>query len=97
MHERYFFAADVLSIVLAYYSPKYVFVPIVIGLSSLTGYIPELIRNEINNQEYKEILNRILIVLKIESIGLLAVIIKLSVDFAKDAKRKSNIHLIAKS
>jgi len=97
MHERYFFAADVLSIVLAYYWPKYVFVPIVVGLSSLTGYIPELIRNEINNQEYKEILNRILFVLKIESIELLTVIIKLSVDFVKNAKRKANIHFIAKS
>jgi Gpi18-like mannosyltransferase len=90
MHERYFFAADVISIVLAYYSPKYIFVPIVVGLSSLTGYIPELIRNEISNQEYKEILKQILLVLKIESVGILTIIVKLTIDFFKNTKRKVN-------
>ncbi|MDP4182521.1 MAG: hypothetical protein Q8942_15710 [Bacillota bacterium] len=88
MHERYFFAADVISIVFVYYSPRFIFLPIVLWLSSLTGYIPELIRNELNKEEYQRVLKHILFVLKIESLGLLAIIIKLSVDFIKNPRCK---------
>jgi Gpi18-like mannosyltransferase len=42
MHERYFFAADVLSIVFAFYYPRFFFVPIGIGLISLFSYAPFL-------------------------------------------------------
>lgn len=42
MHERYFFAADMLAIVFAFYNPWYFFVPIVIGLVSLFSYFPFL-------------------------------------------------------
>ncbi len=38
MHERYFFAADVLSIVFAFYYPRWFFVPIGIGLISFFSY-----------------------------------------------------------
>jgi len=38
IHERYFFIADVLSIVYAFYFPKYFYVPIVINLTSLFSY-----------------------------------------------------------
>jgi Gpi18-like mannosyltransferase len=42
MHERYFFIADVLSIVFAFYYPRFFFVPIGIGLISLFSYMPFL-------------------------------------------------------
>lgn len=42
MHERYFFPADVMSIVLAFYCPRYFYVPVVIGMVSLFSYFPFL-------------------------------------------------------
>ncbi len=42
MHERYFFVADVLSIVFAFYYPRFFFVPIGIGLISFFAYVPFL-------------------------------------------------------
>ena len=40
MHERYFFAADVFSIVLAFYVPRLWLVPVVFQASSLAAYVP---------------------------------------------------------
>ena len=42
MHQRYFFPADVIAIVLAFYLPRYWYMPVVIGLVSLCCYIPYL-------------------------------------------------------
>jgi Gpi18-like mannosyltransferase len=42
MHERYFYAADVLAIVYAFYFPKYFYVPIVVILCSFLSYLPYL-------------------------------------------------------
>lgn len=42
MHERYFFAADVISIVFAFYFPRYFFIPVVIGMSSFFAYFTYL-------------------------------------------------------
>jgi Gpi18-like mannosyltransferase len=42
MHERFFFAADVLSILFAFYFPSYFFVPILVGGVSLFSYLPYL-------------------------------------------------------
>lgn len=42
MHERYFFPADVLAIVYAFYFPRYFFVPVGVILSSLFSYFPFL-------------------------------------------------------
>lgn len=42
MHERYFFTADVLAIIYAFYNPRYFFVPLVVGLVSLFSYFPFL-------------------------------------------------------
>lgn len=41
MHNRYFFAADVFTIVLAFWLPRYWFLPIVVGLVSLYCYFEE--------------------------------------------------------
>jgi Gpi18-like mannosyltransferase len=42
MHERYFFPADVLAVVYAFYFPRYFFVPMVVGLVSFFSYFPFL-------------------------------------------------------
>lgn len=42
MHERYFYAADVLAIVYAFYFPKYFYVPIFVILCSFLSYLPYL-------------------------------------------------------
>lgn len=39
MHDRYFFPADVIAIVFAFYWPRYWYAPIVVGLTSLFTYI----------------------------------------------------------
>jgi len=42
MHDRYFFAADVVSIIYAFYWPKRFFIPIIVGAASLFSYVPFL-------------------------------------------------------
>ncbi len=42
MHERYFYPADVLAIVYAFYFPKYFHVPIVVIMCSFLSYLPYL-------------------------------------------------------
>jgi Gpi18-like mannosyltransferase len=42
MHERYFYSADVLAIVYAFYFPKYFYVPIVVIICSFLSYLPYL-------------------------------------------------------
>ena len=46
MHERYFFAADVISIVFAFYSPRHFYIPVVIGMSSFFAYFPFLFNSK---------------------------------------------------
>jgi Gpi18-like mannosyltransferase len=46
MHERYFFAADVVSIIYAFYWPKRFFVPLLIIGASLLSYISFLFYHE---------------------------------------------------
>jgi Gpi18-like mannosyltransferase len=38
MHDRYFFPADILSILVAFYFPEFFYVPVVIILSSFFAY-----------------------------------------------------------
>jgi Gpi18-like mannosyltransferase len=56
MHERYFFAADVISIIYAFYTPRHFFVPIIVGGASLFSYFPFLFREEPIGQQYLTIL-----------------------------------------
>ncbi len=56
MHERYFFATDVVSIIYAFYSPKRFFVPIVVGVASLFSYFPFLFRETVIDLRYLGIL-----------------------------------------
>jgi Gpi18-like mannosyltransferase len=46
MHERYFYAADVLTIVLAFYRPRWAFVAVLVQLASLLSYWPFLFRHD---------------------------------------------------
>ena len=39
MHDRYYFPAEVIAIVLAFYLPKYWFTPVIIGITSLLVYL----------------------------------------------------------
>ena len=42
MHDRYFLPADVIAIILAFYCPRYWYVPVVIGSVSVLAYLPFL-------------------------------------------------------
>jgi len=43
MHERYFYLADIVSIIYAFYFPRYFYVPVIEQLCSLMSYIPYLL------------------------------------------------------
>lgn len=47
MHERYFYLADVVSIIYAFYFPRYFFIAVVAQLCSLLSYVPYLQGSEI--------------------------------------------------
>jgi Gpi18-like mannosyltransferase len=49
MHERYFFPADVISIIYGFYFPDYFFVPVAINLISLFSYFPFLLGSQIGS------------------------------------------------
>lgn len=42
MHDRYFFSADVIAVIFAFYFPKYWYTPVVISLVSFLAYFPFL-------------------------------------------------------
>jgi Gpi18-like mannosyltransferase len=56
MHERYFFAADVVSIIYAFYTPKRFFIPLMVGGASLFSYFPFLFRETPIGLQYLAIL-----------------------------------------
>ena len=62
MHKRYFFFADVLSIVYAFYHPQHFFVPIVVVTSSLFSYFPFLFRETFIDLPYVAVMMFIMVV-----------------------------------
>jgi Gpi18-like mannosyltransferase len=44
MHERYFYPADIFSIIFAFYFPKYFYIPIVVAFCSFLAYLPYLFK-----------------------------------------------------
>lgn len=70
MHERYFFPADIFSIVYAYYFPRYFFIPIGMQFISFFSYGPFLFGSSPN--------------FKILSFGMLAIILMASADLFLD-------------
>ena len=49
MHERYFYLADVVSIIYAFYFPRYFYVAVVMQLCSLLSYAPYLMNTQVVN------------------------------------------------
>jgi Gpi18-like mannosyltransferase len=47
MHERYFFPADALSIIYAFYFPRFFFIPLLVISASFFSYLPVLFFNEL--------------------------------------------------
>ena len=52
MHERYFYLADVISIIYAFYFPRYFFVAIIMQLCSLLSYAPYMLQTQVINLAY---------------------------------------------
>ena len=52
MHDRYFYLADVLSIVAAFYFPRMFYIAVGVQLCSLLSYAPYLINTEIIGLSY---------------------------------------------
>ena len=52
MHERYFYLADVLSIIYAFYFPRYFYVALIMQLCSLLSYAPYLMNTQVVNLAY---------------------------------------------
>lgn len=77
MHERYFFIADILSILLAFYLPRLFYVPIVIGFSSLLSYL-QFLR-----------VGKPLVDFRILAAAVTVIIILLGVELVNDAFQKS--------
>ncbi|MFH1676562.1 MAG: hypothetical protein ABIC40_06010 [bacterium] len=65
MHERYFFPADIIAIVYAFYQPKRFFVPIAIVSISLLSYCPYLLGKEIVSLAYLAVGLSIIIILTV--------------------------------
>ncbi|MBV9210586.1 MAG: hypothetical protein JOZ52_08155 [Acidobacteria bacterium] len=63
MHERYFFPADVLAIVYAFYFPRRFFVPLVIGFVSLLSYFPFLFRKTVIELSWLAILLAVMLII----------------------------------
>jgi Gpi18-like mannosyltransferase len=52
MHERYFYLADVLSVIYAFYFPRLFYITIIMQLCSLLSYAPYLLNTQIVRLEY---------------------------------------------
>jgi Gpi18-like mannosyltransferase len=52
MHERYFYLADVLSIIYAFYFPRYFYVPVIMQASSLIAYAPYMLNQHVISLSY---------------------------------------------
>jgi Gpi18-like mannosyltransferase len=52
MHQRYFYVADVFSLVYAFYLPKYFYIPILVQICSLESYTGFLMGSTLIGQQY---------------------------------------------
>jgi len=76
MHDRFFFPADVVSIILGFYFPQRFYVPVVISLVSFFSYFPFLFGYEVIPLRYLALVLLALIVLLIRHLGLALQIFK---------------------
>jgi Gpi18-like mannosyltransferase len=63
MHERYFYIADVLSLIYAFYFPKYFYIPILVQFCSLESYMPFIMNKTVIDLAYLALLMLAIIVL----------------------------------
>lgn len=63
MHDRYFYLADVISIVAAFYFPRMFYIAISVQLCSLLSYAPYLIHTEIVSLTYVAVVVLILVII----------------------------------
>ncbi len=56
MRERYFYLADVLSLIYVFYSPKYFYIPIFVQICSLESYLPFLMHTTVISGPYLALL-----------------------------------------
>lgn len=52
MHERYFYLADVVSIIYAFYFPRLFYIPVVVQLCSLLSYAPYFLNTQVVGLAY---------------------------------------------
>lgn len=62
MHDRFFFPADVISILLGFYFPQRFFVPVIISLVSFFSYLPFLFKYQIIPLRYLALILLVIIV-----------------------------------
>lgn len=75
MHERYFFLADVMSVVLVFYQPRLWYVPLLVQSSSLLAYQPYLFHGQ----------NSLILPLPIAASLMLAAMLVVAYDLLRDA------------
>jgi len=56
MHERYFYVAEIFSIIFAFMKPKYFYIPVLIILSSLSTYASYLFNANVFTLHYNSVL-----------------------------------------
>ena len=66
MHERYFFAADAISLVFAFYFPGYFYFPLVVGMASLFSYYKFLFGVEMFEMKYLSMAMGVVIVMALK-------------------------------
>jgi Gpi18-like mannosyltransferase len=71
MHERFFFAADILSIVYGFYFPTYFFIPIAVIASSFFAYFPYLFKIRMPLSVFSVALATVIIILSHHLVGVL--------------------------
>jgi Gpi18-like mannosyltransferase len=69
MHDRYFYPADVFSILFAFYFPAYFYIPILVGGVSLFSYFPFLFHYEVIPLKYLALVQLITIVILIRHLA----------------------------
>src|SRR2546429_9926306 len=62
MHERYFYLADVISLIYIFYFSDYFYVAVLIQISSLISYIPHLMHIAINQQYFALLMLGLLVI-----------------------------------
>ena len=66
MHERYFYIADVLSVLVFFYDRKRFYVPLITILSSMSSYFAFLLGQNVFEQKYTALALLILIILSLK-------------------------------